>query len=86
VRDVGGVRGKVTYEWMEGSFFLIQCVDLEQHGQEIKGIEVIGHERPFGSEPGEDIKSRFYDKVVAESCWTPCTSNATVATSNSYAR
>jgi hypothetical protein len=57
------VRGNVTYEWMEGGFFLIQCVDLEQHGQEIKGIEVIGHERPFGSEPGEDINSRFYDNT-----------------------
>ena len=38
----GGARGKVTFEWMEGGFFLIQRVDLEQHGQRIKGIEIIG--------------------------------------------
>ncbi len=57
------VRGTVTYEWMEGGFFLIQRVDLEQHGQRIQGIEIIGHERPFGAEPGEEIKSRFYSNT-----------------------
>ena len=41
------MSGTVTYEWMEGGFFLIQHVDLEQYGQRIKGIEIIGHERPF---------------------------------------
>ena len=55
----GEVSGTVTYEWMEGGFFLIQRVDLEQHGQRIKGLEIIGHEKPFGSEPSEEIKSRF---------------------------
>jgi hypothetical protein len=59
----GGAQGKTTYEWMEGGFFLIQHVDLEQYGQRIKGIEIIGHERPFGAEPSEDIKSRFYDNM-----------------------
>jgi hypothetical protein len=57
----GGVRGMVTYEWMGGGFFLIQGVNLgQQDGQRITGIEVIGHERPFGAEPSEEIKSRFY--------------------------
>jgi hypothetical protein len=59
----GDVRGTVDYEWMEGGFFLIQRVDLEQYGQRIKGIEIIGHERPFGSEPSEEIKSRFYSNT-----------------------
>jgi hypothetical protein len=59
----GGAQGRATYEWMEGGFFLIQRVDLEQHGQRIKGIEIIGHERQFGAEPSEEIKSRFYDNV-----------------------
>ena len=57
----GGVQGKVTYEWMEGGFFLIQHVDLEHDGRKIKGIEIIGHERQFGAEPSEEIKSRYYD-------------------------
>ncbi len=57
----GDVQGTVTYEWMEGGFFLIQRVDLgQQDGQRIKGSEVIGHEQPFGTEPSEDIESRFY--------------------------
>jgi uncharacterized protein YndB with AHSA1/START domain len=59
----GGVQGTVTYEWMEGGFFLIQRVELEQDGQKVRGIEIIGHERPFGAEPGEDIRSRFYDST-----------------------
>jgi hypothetical protein len=59
----GGAQGKTTFEWMEGGFFLIQHVDLEQYGQKVKGIEIIGHERQFGAEPSEDIKSRFYDNM-----------------------
>jgi hypothetical protein len=59
----GGAQGRVAYEWMEGGFFLIQHVDLEQQGQRIKGIEIIGHERQFGAEPSEEIKSRFYDNM-----------------------
>ena len=57
----GGTRGTVTYEWMDGGFFLVQRVELEQYGQLIKGTEIIGHEHPFGHEPSEDIRSRFYD-------------------------
>lgn len=53
----GDVGGTVTYEWMEGGFFLIQRVDL---GQEASGFEVIGHERRLGEEPSADVKSRFY--------------------------
>jgi hypothetical protein len=60
----GDMRGTVTYEWMEGSFFLIQRVDLgQQGGKRIKGLEVIGHERLFGAEPSEEIKSRFYSNT-----------------------
>jgi len=59
----GGARGRVTFKWMEGGFFLIQHVDLEQHGQRIKGIEIIGRQKPFGSEPSEEIKSRFYSNI-----------------------
>src|SRR5918996_4153168 len=59
-KQSGGVEGKITYEWMEGGFFLTQRVDLEQYGQKIKGIEIIGHLQPFGEEPSKDIKSRFY--------------------------
>jgi hypothetical protein len=59
----GDVQGRVSFEWMEGGFFLIQRVDLGRPEHRIKGIEVIGHERPFGAEPSEDIKSRFYSNT-----------------------
>jgi hypothetical protein len=45
---------------MEGSFFLIQRVDLERYGHKIKGLEIIGHLQPFGEGPSKDMKSRFY--------------------------
>ncbi|MFK8845301.1 hypothetical protein [Streptomyces sp. Ac-502] len=58
----GGATGTVTYRRLDGGFFLVQEVELEQHGRRITGIEVIGRENPFGARaPGEDIASRFYD-------------------------
>jgi hypothetical protein len=57
----GGADGTVTYRWMDGRHFLLQDVELEQYGERIKGLEVIGRERPYGAEePSADIKSRFY--------------------------
>ncbi|HLE89742.1 MAG TPA: hypothetical protein VI753_01230 [Anaerolineales bacterium] len=59
-KQSGGIEGEITYEWMEGGFFLIQRVNLEHDGHPIKGIEIIGHLQAFGEEPSKDIKSRFY--------------------------
>ena len=59
-KQSGGISGEITYDWMEGGFFLIQRVDLQQDEQKIKGIEIIGHLQMFGEEPSKDIKSRFY--------------------------
>jgi hypothetical protein len=56
----GDVGGTVTYEWMEGGFFLIQHVDM---GPEARGTEVIGHERTLWAEPSADVKSRFYSRT-----------------------
>ena len=58
------VKGQVTYEWMEGGYFLIQHIELEQYGQMVKGVEIIGFERKFGEiQSSKDIKSRFYDNM-----------------------
>lgn len=57
----GGAEGQVRYEWMAGGYFLLQHVELSQHGQQVRGFEVIGHLRPFGEPPSEDVHSRFYD-------------------------
>ncbi len=57
----GETKGQIRYEWMEGSFFLIQHVDLEQDGSRNVGMEIIGQERAFdAAESSGDIKSRFY--------------------------
>jgi hypothetical protein len=61
-RVTGGASGQVTYRWLEGGFFLAQDFDLEQDGQQVKGLELIGREKEFGAEqPSRDIKSRIYD-------------------------
>ena len=62
-RVTGGARGTVRYEWMEGGFFLLQHVDLEQFDRKVRGLEVIGHLRAFGEEPSEAIVSRYYDTL-----------------------
>ncbi|MGW0435369.1 hypothetical protein ACWDV4_22870 [Micromonospora sp. NPDC003197] len=59
----GGAVGTVSYEWMAGGYFLIQRVELEQYGQRIHGVEMIGHLRPFGEQPSADVYSRFYDST-----------------------
>ncbi len=59
----GETKGQATYSWMEGDFFLLQQVDFEHGDNRIKGLEIIGHLRPFGEEPSSDIKSRFYSST-----------------------
>lgn len=59
----GGAEGEVTYEWMEGGYFLLQRVRLTQFGQEVSGLEVIGNLHPFGEPVGQDVVSRFYDSL-----------------------
>ena len=57
------IDGHVTFEWMEGGFFLIQHVNFVHSGQKIKGMEIIGHLQPYGEAPSPEIKSRFYDTI-----------------------
>ena len=44
------IKGEVTFEWMEGGFFLIQHVDFVHDGRPVKGMEIIGYQLPFGAE------------------------------------
>ena len=62
-RVSGGTEGTVTYEWMDGGFFMIQHVDLDQYGQRIRGMEITGHLQPFGEQRSDDIWSRYYDSM-----------------------
>ena len=59
-RVSGGSEGTVRYEWMEGKYFLLQHIDLGQGEEATKGLEVIGHVRPYGGESSADIRSRYY--------------------------
>jgi hypothetical protein len=40
----GEIHGQVTFEWMEGGFFLVQHVDIDYIGRKIKGIEYIEYD------------------------------------------
>lgn len=44
----GGLGGTVTYEWMEGSQFLVQRVDLIQGWERNTGVEYIGYDQARG--------------------------------------
>jgi hypothetical protein len=65
----GSITGEVTYEWVEGGFFLMQHFDLDHGGHKNKGIELIGHFQMFGEAPSEEIKTRvfsFLDGMVLD--------------------
>jgi hypothetical protein len=57
----GDSTGTVTYEWMEGRFFLLQHVDMHLFGSHVKALEVIGNLQPFGQPPTPEVRSRAYD-------------------------
>lgn len=54
-------HGTVRFEWLPGSFFLLQHLDLVHRGRPIQGLEVIGHRQPFGEAPSPEIRSCCYD-------------------------
>jgi len=47
----GEARGQLTYEWMDGDFFLIAHGDTEQGGQRTKHTEIIGYDHEAGAAP-----------------------------------
>ena len=48
--DVSGpeIRGRVTFEWMQGGHFLVQRVDHDHGGSRIRGVECIGYDEESG--------------------------------------
>ena len=56
----GEIHGQVTYEWLDGGYFLIQRIDMVHIDHEIKGIEVIGYERSWEGETSPDCTSHFF--------------------------
>ena len=59
-RVSGETQGTLSYEWLEGGFFLIARGDTVQGGKRTRHIEIIGYDRPAGGEPANAITSRLY--------------------------
>lgn len=62
----GEINGQVTFEWMEGGFFLVQHVDIDHKGQKIRGIEIIGYD-----DSARTFTSHFFDNMgnISEYVW-----------------
>ena len=54
----GEINGRVTFEWMEGGFYLVQCVDMDYIGRKFRGAEYIGYD---GS--NDVLKSYFFSNT-----------------------
>jgi hypothetical protein len=52
------IHGQVTFEWMEGGFFLVQHVDLEHGGNKIKDTEYIGYD-----EESKALRTHYFDSA-----------------------
>ncbi len=57
----GDTSGTVTYQWLDGGYFLIQKVTMSLFGRAVNVTEIIGHLRLFGESPSLDIHSRAFD-------------------------
>lgn len=60
----GGLQGEVFFEWKEGGYYLVQHLDAEHDGRKIKGMEIIGPDRPFGGAAGPLFQSRYYEYLT----------------------
>ncbi len=50
------LQGVISFDWMEGGFFLIQHVDAEAGGRKIRGVEYIGFD-----EDTQTLRSHYMD-------------------------
>ena len=56
----GETDGELSYEWMDGGFFLIARGDTTQGGQHTKHVEIIGYDHEAGGAPSNVMTSRLY--------------------------
>jgi Protein of unknown function (DUF1579) len=61
----GFLEGSVSFEWMEGGFFLIQHVDAEADGRPIRGVEYIGYDADT-----QTLRSHYMDVQGANFTYT----------------
>ena len=56
----GETQGQLTYEWLDGGFFLLAQGDTEQGGKRTKHLEIIGYDHEPGASPSDVMTSRLY--------------------------
>jgi hypothetical protein len=57
----GEADGEVTYEWLEGGFFLVLRGRMEREGKAYEYLGVIGYDRaPGAGKPADELTSRIY--------------------------
>jgi hypothetical protein len=59
----GEIQGQLTFEWLDGGFFLVQHIDIDYIGRKIKGIELIGYGRDWMGTPSQDCTSHMFDNM-----------------------
>jgi len=59
------VHGRVRFAWMEGGYFLVQHVELEQPDRTITGVEYIGYD-----EDTDTLRSHFMTSFGANFTYT----------------
>jgi hypothetical protein len=59
------LEGVMTYEWMEGGFFLIQHVDAKAGDRQIRGVEYVGFD-----EETQTLRSHYMDIHGANFAYT----------------
>lgn len=57
----GEVYGQVSFEWLDGGYFLVQHVDFVHVGHKIKAIEIIGYGRDWMGNQDPDCTSHLFD-------------------------
>lgn len=59
-RVSGETEGTLSYEWLDGGFFLIARGDTVQSGKRTRHIEVIGYDHPAEGKTADVMTSRLY--------------------------
>lgn len=61
--DSSEFQGQMTFEWLDGGFFLVQRVSIDHTGYQVKGIEIIGYGRSWDGATSADCTSYFFSNT-----------------------
>jgi hypothetical protein len=57
--DTDNVKGRTTFEWLPGGFFLQQRISLDFAGYQVEGLEIIGYDAATGRFPSTVYSNSF---------------------------